>query len=506
VKRFVALCFLAAAALPAFAPAAGAAGFDDFDRETVNDRDPFGREVPYDSAEARQFTVSFPTADFGLQPGEGDEAGNLNGCVKPGGVAVFAGRTGWVRFNPGVDGRLSAVAQTGYDSVVWIREAREAEWMTQTFSDVRGRDNNCSDLNEAAGDEQTELHAAAANAYYVQVGGKCPEGRASCSDPSVPGGPTTLRLTFVPDDSDGDGVADTREGSGCQGQGARGAVTADGCADTDHDAIRDDQEGPGCVGQAGVPADPPYNGCFAGPDPPRSPGGASVVISSVTGDYDNTTSVDVTLHLNWPKGAREAFANNSAGDPEQRIELKESVPWRLRPAGKSETREVEVRFAGPGLVGAKDEDTITLDATAPRMGKTLVVKTPGRKRWFVGFGAQDDRGGTGVETVNVLDRRQRVIAPLDVCSGSQCKRKVVDDVKGLRRAPRFVQAVDAAGNLSKPKRLARASRLCRITVPMGGYRPKCFKVGRRCRRKNPPFWHLAGLQCKKHRITRLRRR
>jgi hypothetical protein len=488
------------AALCAAYPSAASASYDFFDDETLNDLNAFGQEVPYTSGAARVFTASFDTAPFSLEPTEGDDGpGNLNGCLET--PAVFAGRTAWARFDPAVDGQLHVVAQTpGYDSIVWIREARQAPWGATTFSDVRGRPNNCSDINNAAGDEETIFTASETNVYYVQVGGKCPNGgdRTMCGDAAVPGGPTTIRLTFTPFDSDSDGVPDTSDA--CPG-GERGFVTGDGCPDTDRDGIRDSEEGPGCVGQQGVVAPPPYNGCFDGPDPP-GPGGASVVVRSTDDNPDNTASVDVLLQLNWPKGAREAFATNSAGDPPVPIPLQARVPWTLRPAAKSETREVEVTFRGPNI-DAKDSDTITLDPQPPRIAKTLLLRSAS-SRWYVGVQAVDDRDGSGVSRIEVLDGRRRALKRLRICDAASCRRAVTRDLRRLAQKPRFLRAVDAAGNRSKPRALVIASGGCTIKVPMGGWRVRCFDIGDRCTRSNPPLWADAypALACRKHRVRR----
>lgn len=491
----------------AVTPATASASYDTFDQQTVNDVNSFGQEVAYASGDPRQFTASFDSSAYTLQAGEGDEAGNLNGCLKPDG-AVFAGRTAWVRFNPAVAGRLHAIAQTpGYDSVIWIREGRESEWKTASFSDVRGRAQTCADVNATAGDEEAQLDAAADRVYYVQVGGKCLAGRESCGDPAVPGGPTTVRLTFTPADADGDGVPDTQEGPGCQGQGEPGRVTADGCPDTDRDAIRDSEESPGCVGQKGVKAAHPYHGCFDGPAPP-STDGARVVITSLTGDPDNTSTADVLLRLNWPKGAREAFANNGAGDPDVRIALTaEPVPWRLRPAAKSEAREVVVTFRGPDI-NASDDDIITLDPTAPRVEEYVLTRTRG-KRWYLGVLATDDRDGSGVRVIEVLNRKRRVLRELELCGTRTCEARVARGLTRIKGKPRFVRVTDAAGN-ARRRKIAVTSAKCRILVyervEVTNY--ACFLPGDRCKPRKFA-WGERGLKCVKRRgepFHRVRRR
>jgi len=490
----------------ACAPAAGA-NYDTFDDETLNDLNAFG-EVPYVSGAPRQFTTpQLDTTSFTIQSGENASgANNVNGCLKPSG-AVFAGKTAWVRFNPGVAGEIRAIAQTpGYDSIIMLREGREAAFRTATFSDVRGRDNNCSDINNAAGDEETVITAKAENVYYVQVGGKCPtpNNPATCSDPGVQGGATTIRLTFTPADGDQDGVPDTQERAGCNGEGRPGFVTPDGCADEDRDSVADRDESPGCAGVPGVPADAPYNGCPDGPAPPRVPGEPSVVIEAADGNPDNTRSIDVVLNLNWRKGTRSAVATNSANDPEVPIPLQARVPWKLRPGTKSESREVQVRFRGPGI-SEGDSDTITLDPNPPTIGKTLLTKSGGG-RFFVGLAARDDSKGSGIAAVNVLDSRRRRVAGTTVCTKKDCAERLAgrkDVVRRVRGKPSFVQVIDAVGNSSTKKLTVTAAR-CRILVPTGGWGTKCYKLKGKCRRKDPPYWGDANprLKCVRGRIRK----
>jgi hypothetical protein len=494
-RTITTLC--AVVALLMAVPAGAVASYDNLDEETLNDVNSFGQEVPYTSGQARQFTASFDTSGFTLQPGEGDETGNVNGCRETEGD-VFAGKTGWVRFNPDVAGKLHVIAQTpSYDSIVWIRESRETGWKTASFSDVRGP-NNCSDVNDVPGDEETTFTGLADRVYFVQVGGKCAGGRASCDQAGVPGGPTTIRLTFTPDDTDSDGVPNTLEGPGCEGAGEKGKVTADGCPDTDQDGVKDSEEGPGCVGQKGVPAAQPYNGCFDGPTPP-TPDGARVTITSSSGDPDNTSSVDVRLRLNWPKGAREAFANNGANDADVKIPLSaEPVPWRLRAAAKSETREVVVTFKGPNI-NAADDDIITLDPAPPSVRK-YVLSPSGGKRWYVGVRAADDRNGSGVSEIEVLDRKSRVLRSLDVCAPA-CRQTVKKAVTKLKRKPRFLRVTDAVGNRAK-KPIAVTSSKCSIRVyeRLEVLSFDCFKPNDRCHPKKYR-WSIAkpALKCQKPR-------
>jgi hypothetical protein len=476
-------------------PACAAANFDVFDSETMNDVSALGQEIPYTGGAPRVYTLTFDTAGFGLDPGENGASPNYDGCLDT--PVVFAGKTAWVRFNPGVDGTIHVLANTpGYDSIVWIKEAREASWKTTILSDLLGHDANCSDLNDGVGSDETILPYPGGSAtlarkefvYFVQVGGKCSGGPETCTNESLPpppGGLTTIRLTFTPIDADSDGIADSLDN--CNPGGRAGFVTTDGCPDEDLDAINDKTEGPGCVGQKGVAAAAPYNGCFDGPNPPRA-GGASVVIKSLTGDPYTTSTVKVNLELNWPKGAREALANNSDGLSDQRIALAAKVPWTLPASTKTRTSEVEVHFLGPG-VDAKDSDSITLDPAPPTVTKTLLFKGNGG-RWLVGVKATDDQGGSGMQNFAVLDSKRRPLKTRTVCKTPPCKRTLRDDVSRLKQKPKYVQVSDAAGNITRST-LHPRSQGCKYNVPLASVETMCFKVGTRCARIRDARWSEA---------------
>lgn len=306
-------------------PAAAIAGsdYDLFDAVTVNEVDEQGNEIAYLGPAKQWNTPAIDTSAFGIEDGESNAVGNLNGCLED--PPVFAGRTAWVRFNPGVDGSIYVRAFTpGYDSVLMVRPATEAPWGASQFGDLRVPGADCSDVSDAAGDESVGYCAdpnpncerfpvVAQRVYFVQVGGKCPGGPETCGAQEVPGGSTTIRIDFVPDDADGDSVPDTLDE--CDGTPSGTQVDAAGCPDFDGDGIADTADD--CSSLAGVEADPPYNGCPEGPDPPVV-GEPFVAIESVTGDMDNTADPLVNLRLNWPKGAQSVLLSNGDGTFESR--------------------------------------------------------------------------------------------------------------------------------------------------------------------------------------------
>jgi hypothetical protein len=488
--------------------------FDTFDAVTLNAVDGNGTEIP--QLDADQLDAGpFDTSTFTVQAGESGTTNNVNGCARADGSGFdFAGRTAWVRFDPGVAGTIAVRAFTpGYDSVLAVREATQAPWHLTQLADLPGHNVDCSNSTSGPGDEAVgycavpnpECHGfpvEAQFAYYVQVGGKCPGGPETCSDPSVPGGPTTIRLTFVPDDADGDGVPDTLDE--CSGTPPGTQVNAAGCPDQDGDGIADADDD--CPAQPGVEAEPPYNGCPAGPVPP-TPDGARVVIRSTDGNPDNTSTTDVLLSLNWPKGARRAFANNGAGDPDVEIPLVGTpVPWELRPASKSEARQVNVTYRGPGI-DESATDIITLDPIAPRVTRSLALHSS--EGWYVGLKMADDLAGSGMKRVVLLDQDRQKLAARRFCSAARAGRDAEsrDGCSRVRQSrflvprprPRFADVFDAAGNVRRTKIVYRDDG-CKIKVVESEnyYQFKCFQVGDRCGAVRTKYdWDLSNLACRK---------
>ena len=265
--------------------------FNSFNAVTFNEVDGSGFDVPRTTAATLQ--ASFDTTGYGLQDGEYDAAPNYNGCSET--PPVFAGRTAWVRFTAGVTGTLFVGAITSsYDSVLMVRKGVALPLGASSQFTVLSGAQDCSDANNGAGNEGVgNFPVVASGTYYVQVGPKCTDGRP-CTDPGS-GGPTTIQLTFVPADTDGDGVADTNDAC----PSVAGQATAQGCPDADGDGIRNDNGADNCPSQAGVAAPAPYNGCPAGPTPPSAE--SFVRIIALDGDLDNSNDTSVSLALAGPR-------------------------------------------------------------------------------------------------------------------------------------------------------------------------------------------------------------
>lgn len=421
------------------ADALAGSDYDTFGAVTLNDVSAAGIEVPYIGGRRDFASSTFDTGAFTLQPEEAGSGGGLHGCLTPSGP-VYAGRTGWVRFNPGTDGRIVVVAETpGYDSVLAVRSGPESAWGAAGLADA-GATVSCSDQVAGAGAETvTDLAVSADRVYYVQVGGRCSGDASTCQDAATPGGDSLIRLGFTPNDGDADGVADGQDN--CEGQGSPGRVTADGCPDADFDGVADAADS--CPDLAGVPAAAPYNGCPDGVRPPAPGTDPSVTIQSrKTHDTYSTSTRNVDLLLNWPKGADSVAIRNGRGTTRVR-DLARVIGWRL-PGSKGPTvREVQVRFRGPRIRDVVAVDTIVLDPTSPDVEASLVLESA--QGWYVGVNLADS--GTGVRSVRLLDEDKR---PLDdseqVCSLDDCEGDVDLALSASSRRPAYIEVVDPSGN------------------------------------------------------------
>lgn len=460
--------------------------FDAFNAVTFNEVDGSGFDVPRTTAATLQ--ASFDTSGYGLQDGENEAAPNYNGCSEQ--PPVFAGRTAWVRFTPGVAGTLFVGAITSsYDSVLMVRRGLALPLGASGQFSVLSGAQDCSDANNGAGNEGIGNFPVVASAtYYVQVGPKCTDGRP-CTAPGL-GGPTTVQLTFVPADTDGDGVVDTNDVC----PSVAGQASAQGCPDGDGDGIRNDNGADNCPSQAGVPAPAPYNGCPAGPTPPSAE--SFVRIVALDGDLDNSNDISVSLSLSWPKGAQQMTIDNGDGQF-QTFDVASTLAWQLRPlsgSAASESRQVTVTFRGPFIVDTFRTDSITLDTRPPGVPQQRLYSYG--KGWFTAAQAKD--GGTGISRISFLGKTGKQLSDDVVCAKTTCPNAAMTNffTKGAR--PRFVRAVDAAGNAKSVKLVRRlfdcsSEHYAVFRKKTLGYR--CFEEGDECKR--PPFlWKISpDLKC-----------
>lgn len=486
-------------------PPVDARAYDTFDAVTYNPEGPPGTELPV----SRAYTFITPTASpldttgFSVEPGEAGSTDNHNGCLVAPGEAAYAGRTAWVRFDPSVDGQLLVRAVTpGYDSVMLLHQTPDVSWGQADLSTLQNTE--CASNDPDAGNETIGscngtpcLAVSAELAYYVQVGGRC----ASTTDPSTcgtadaPGGSTRIEVRFVPDDSDGDGVPDTEDQ--CVG-GAPGGVNSAGCPDQDGDGLADTDDA--CPQLSGNP-DPPFDGCPEGPVPPDPDGPVDVTIVALDGNRFNTRTIDVELHLNWPQGATSAVASNGDG-AFRPIPLQAVVPWQLEPSTKSESREVKVVFSGSAPT-ERDRDTITLDPVAPRVTRSVLLRTA--SGWNVALKMTDDR--TGVRRARVLDASGRPIAGRLFCSpASGCQLVREERFESLGPRPRVALIQDAAGNQRRIRLVARQTSCSASERPVWSKlnvgRVGCFFVGERITRSEAREYDWTNAELRIKRLSR----
>lgn len=122
-------------------------------------------------------------------------------------VGDTGGATGWSRFNAPVTGTLTVTSATSYDSILHLYTAPGDSAPTfDALTSVSCVDN---DTATASNQEASSVHMTQGQSAYVQTLGIC---SSPCAPPGFPGvaaGPTTVRLAFVADDADGDGVPDS---------------------------------------------------------------------------------------------------------------------------------------------------------------------------------------------------------------------------------------------------------------------------------------------------------
>ena len=483
-------------------PTVTGSDFNTFNAVTFNAVDAAGVEVPYVGGQ-QTFEVAFDTSGYTIQPGESGSSPNYNGCI--GSPTVYAGRTAWVRFTPGVSGKLFAQAITSsYNSVLIVhRGARTALGGTDQFSILQGS-LDCSNANEPqAGNEGIgNVVLDTSHTYWLQVGGRCASTPATCDETmyDVPGGPTILRMTFVPDDRDGDGVANTVDVC----PDVVGQATAQGCPDGDGDGIRDDNGADSCPTLPGVPAAAPYNGCPDGPTPPDPGNPPYVTIVSLTGDLDTSSNTAVRLSLNWPQGAQTMRLSNGDGLFTAPVRIESgSVDWLLRPLTdnqSSASREVEVIFQGPGIPDNAQDDSITLDTVAPEAPKRVFARNGSAWHFFV----KGTDSGTGVRKIEMLDRQAKVLRSRTFCS-KNCSEVRRVGLFSASKKPWSARITDAAGN-AVTVRLRQQRTDCQDAPPYlvwrsDSIRNRCWTLKEDCRFKGWE-WEAPGslVTCKRSHV------
>ena len=470
---------------------------DDFDAVSLLAPPGATSEVPYVGPTHTFESGVFDTSGFSWGPGEGDGTAPPAQCVLPGPTAVYAGRTAWHRFDPGVSGRIEVTATTAFDAVLAVRPARQVSWRSATFADLVAPV-TCVDSVPGAGAEVvSDVRVAADRVYFVQVGSRCAGGPSTCSEPTVTGGAASVSLVFVPDDGDGDGVPDAVDN--CEGAGTPGGVTANGCPDADLDGIADTDDD--CPGVAGVPSPAPFNGCPPGPQlqPSNNP---FVRIQSLSGNTEVTASRRVEIRLTWPEGTTTAVISNPKGRTTTRTVEKprRRVRWELRQATRPTGRWVRVRFSGPRVARVSVGDDIRVDPIDPEVQEALLIPT--ESGWYVGVQLTDV--GSGVSTAEVLDQDQQPIDELaEICTSETCAPEVDEMFVTPDQVPQFVRVTDAAGN-DPVVPLARSAMAtgCPPAYPVPRlkniWKPMCMSLGENCtEEKDLLNWKYSEVRCRR---------
>jgi Thrombospondin type 3 repeat len=228
--------------------AAQAASYDGFNANTLNPLDAGGQEVPY--TYATQVGAQYNSSGFTLQTGEG------NGCPVPVDQVTYGALSGWVRFLPRVNGKVSiTVNSTGYDVMATLWSGQLALGAPPGFDALTNV--TCSAPASPSNGFTIGPQAVQAGVpVFIQTLSECgtvPTGTPAptgCADPSTAtGGPTSVLVSFVPDDRDGDGVPDSIDACpdtvGSQPNGCPPAAPAPPPTHTNTPATPTDTDGDG---------------------------------------------------------------------------------------------------------------------------------------------------------------------------------------------------------------------------------------------------------------------
>ncbi|HUR86717.1 MAG TPA: thrombospondin type 3 repeat-containing protein [Solirubrobacteraceae bacterium] len=372
---------MAAGMLAAASPAMAQ---DALDSETLNSRDANGNEIPLTPASTVVLERTFDSANFTTTELNPDRTG----CSLGGGQFTFGGRTGWVRFLPGVAGRVKIeVTTTTYDAIGHAWDAPNIPFNQHATAPGDLVDKyNCADQVHAPGTEivlnglQPQARITPGRPVHVQTLSFCgtgPDRPTACPNPDVtPGGPTTVRVTFTPDNADGDGVADTldacpnvpgSEADGCPppDRDADGIIDAadacpdvagvapDGCPpDTDGDGIANAVDA--CPFQVGVAP----TGCPADPDADRD--GIPIPVDQC------------------PAQAGKAADGCADSDGDGRSDRVDKCPTVKGDGADGCPTAIGAKIAGRWLLNSRQTKMVSLTVEAP-VGARIALTCTGRK-------------------------------------------------------------------------------------------------------------------------------
>ena len=250
--RLQALALGAAMLLLATLPAAAAAEVpnseDVFNQQTFNPTDGSGNEIGFETAQ--NLSRTYNTFNYTFDPQFPTAERNRTGCGG-GSTFAFGSRTAWVRFVPAVKGQLIVSASTQYNVILFAyrttlpRHAKsftESDLVTITCNDASPGFNEINMVVPSS-------HVVPGQAILIETASFCGYGPPSPCTGNEPGGPTGLTVSFTPDDSDEDGVPDTKDGCPT----TKGEASNNGCPppDSDGDGVPDRSDV--CLLERGVP-------------------------------------------------------------------------------------------------------------------------------------------------------------------------------------------------------------------------------------------------------------
>jgi hypothetical protein len=236
VRRFLVLFAALAIALTAPAALAEVAGtYDVYDLKTFNNTGPDGAEVTLTTSDVFDRTLTYDSSTYTTNDQEHPPTGSrdMTGCVYGDGTKAVGGRDAWVRFNPGVAGRVTSItATTNYDVELKVWKAPVAAPGQTPYSTPV--DYDCIDaVRNGPNERLVNIDIDHGEMLFVQTLGVCSRPAVGASwatacpkgDASAPGGANQLRLVFQPADADGDGVPDSIDQcNGVKGNQPNGCV------------------------------------------------------------------------------------------------------------------------------------------------------------------------------------------------------------------------------------------------------------------------------------------
>jgi len=191
-----------------------------------------GNEAPFTTPQ--QLARAYDSTAYTLEPGEKPRMG----CATGSGFD-FAGRTAWHRFVVGAKGSVRFGASSGYDLVLFAFRTTLPRG-AKGFSEDVLTTVDCSDASHGNGElPLAAIRVEPGQTILMASGSYCGTSANTCNE-NATGGPTTLNVTYTPDDGDGDGTADTLDA--CPSTPAPGGCPSTANPDADADGVLNERD------------------------------------------------------------------------------------------------------------------------------------------------------------------------------------------------------------------------------------------------------------------------